>query len=273
MEKGYGLALGGGAALGITHLGVIKYLQENHIEITHLSGTSAGSIAATALALGIELDDMIRYVRDLNWRKFTTLRFPRRGLISSEILMKRLEDLLGDRTFEDCQIPVAVVATDLRINQRVIITEGRVLPAVAASCAIPGIFTPVRHEKRLLCDGGLLENVPIRTIEQLGAENIIAVDLTSRVIAEKEPTNLFDIIIRAINILLLQSHQTTGLDHIVISPELSEFTPLDIHRVDELIEVGYTAANRILEPYLQKEINSDISEGSPSVSIGESINY
>ncbi|MCK4258588.1 MAG: patatin-like phospholipase family protein [Halanaerobiales bacterium] len=252
-QQTYGLALGGGAALGIAHIGVLQHLQERQIKISHYTGTSVGSIVAAALAKGIPIDELMEFARSVGWRHFTALRLPRQGFLSSNVFQNKIKELIGDCSFEDLEVPLAVVATDILTGKRIVLNQGKILPAVAASCALPGVFEPVRLGKYLLSDGGLKENVPIITAKELGAERVIAVDLISNKLPTTEPTNLFDVLIRAINIFQIQFDHNIMDSDILIAPDLRNFTGLDIHRVDDLVEAGYVATKCALETFDQKE--------------------
>ncbi len=206
-----------------------------------------------SLALGISIDELMAFARSISWRHFTALRLPKQGLLSSNVFQNKIKELIGDYSFEDLDVPLAVVATDILTGKRVVINEGKILPAVAASCALPGVFEPVRIGKHLLSDGGLKENVPIIAAKELGAERVIAVDLISNKLPTTDPSNLFDVLIRAINIFQIQiDHQNMESD-ILIAPDLRNFTGLDIHRVNALFDAGYIAAKKVFNDILEGE--------------------
>lgn len=178
-----GLALGSGGARGSAHTGVLKVLEAEGIPISVVAGSSIGSLIGAALAVGISTEQV-----EEEWlatgarRVFRSFlpTFPRAGLSSGNELKKYLTQLLGDVHIEDLNIPYAAVACDIDTGESVVLTEGSLVDAVRASTAIPGIFHPVRLGNRLLVDGGLVEPVPIHVCRELGADFVIAVDITPK---------------------------------------------------------------------------------------------
>lgn len=178
-----GLALGSGGARGSAHTGVLKVLDAEGIPISVVAGSSIGSLIGAALAVGISTEQV-----EEEWlatgarRVFRSFlpTFPRAGLSSGNELKKYLTQLLGDVHIEDLNIPYAAVACDIDTGESVVLTEGSLVDAVRASTAIPGIFHPVRLGNRLLVDGGLVEPVPIHVCRELGADFVIAVDITPK---------------------------------------------------------------------------------------------
>jgi len=182
-ELRVGLALGSGGARGSAHTGVLKVLEREGIEISAVAGSSIGSLIGAALAVGLSVDDVERewLATDVGrvFRGFLPSLHPA-GFSSGSELRKLLKDLLGDVQIEDLQTPYAAVACDIDTGEPCVLREGSLLDAVRASTAIPGIFHPVRHGKRLLVDGGLINPVPIDVCRSLGADLVIAVDVTPR---------------------------------------------------------------------------------------------
>jgi NTE family protein len=178
-----GLALGSGGARGAAHTGVLNVLDREAIPISFVSGSSIGALVGAAYAVGLPVEQVERewLVTDVHrlFRSFLPT-FPRAGLSSGSELRKILTDVLGDERIEDLPIPYAAVACDIDTGETVVLREGPLVDAVRASTAIPGIFHPVRWGDRLLIDGGLVDPVPVRTCRDLGAEFVIAVDITPR---------------------------------------------------------------------------------------------
>ncbi len=176
-RKRVGLALGGGGARGMAHVGVIRVLEREGIPIDCIAGTSAGSLAGAAYAGGIRGHDLVELALRLRWRDIVRPVWPRQGFVSFARLEDFVAELLGDPEFADLEIPYAAMAADLATGEQVVLKEGRVAPAVQASCSVPGIATPVAIDGRLLADGGVVNNLPISAVRALGADVVIAVGL------------------------------------------------------------------------------------------------
>jgi len=182
-DVGIGLVLGSGGARGAAHAGVLKVLAREGIRPSVISGSSIGALVGAAYAVGLSVEQIERewLLTDVHRLLRTFLpTFPRAGLSSGSELRKILVDVLGDRRIEELPIPYAAVTCDIDTGETVILREGSLVDAVRASTAIPGIFHPVRCGERLLVDGGLVDPVPVSTCRELGAEFVIAVDITPR---------------------------------------------------------------------------------------------
>ncbi len=180
-ELRIGLALGSGGARGAAHTGVLRVLEREGIEVSAVAGSSIGSLVGAAHVAGIPVEQMEReWLQTDAHRLFRTFlpTFPRAGLSTGNELHRLLCDLLGEGTIEDLPIPYAAVACDIDTGETIVLDRGPLVDAVRASTAIPGIFHPVRRGERLLVDGGLVNPVPIQTCRELGADFIIAVDIT-----------------------------------------------------------------------------------------------
>jgi len=172
-----GLALGGGGARGIAHVGVLRVLEQEKIPVDCIAGTSAGSFVGAAYAAGLRGDQLLKLALEIKWRHIARPVWPRHGFFSFARMESYITSLMGDLTFGDLEIPYAAVTADLKTGERVVLKEGRVAPAVRASCSVPGIVTPVPLNGRLLVDGGIVDNLPISVVRELGADVVIAVGL------------------------------------------------------------------------------------------------
>jgi NTE family protein len=184
IDKKIGLALGGGGARGLAHIGVLKVLQEVGIPIFALSGTSMGGVIAAAFAVGYSPEQLYEEaMRATQLRQLVRLVDPtpaRHGLMEGNRVKAYLRKLIGkDKTFADIQLPLAICAVDINSAEEVILSEGELLPALFATISVPGIFSPAKIGERLLVDGGVLNNVPADLVQGLGAEFVIAVDVWS----------------------------------------------------------------------------------------------
>ncbi|MCX7591936.1 MAG: patatin-like phospholipase family protein, partial [Kiritimatiellae bacterium] len=177
-----GLALGSGGARGWAHLGVLRALGELRIPVYCVAGTSIGALVGAVFASG-NTDLLCRVVLELDWKKvihyFLELTFPRSGLIDGVRVVEFLKEHVRAVDIQDLGLPFAAVATDLRTGEEIVIREGNVVEAVRASIAIPGMFTPVVRDDAVLVDGGLVNPLPVSVVRALGAEQVIAVDLTA----------------------------------------------------------------------------------------------
>lgn len=178
-----GLALSGGGARGLAHIGVLKVLERRGVPIHLLAGTSMGGLVAAAYASGMTPEHMEREaVRMGSPRRLLSLAdptFPRRGLFEGHKIQEYLRDKLGECTFDDLRCPLTLLAVDLESGEAVRLEEGPVAEAVRATIALPGLFKPVERGGQLLVDGGLLNNLPAGDVRQRGADVVIAVDVVS----------------------------------------------------------------------------------------------
>ena len=173
-----GLALSGGAAKGLAHIGVIKALEEAGIQVDFISGSSMGALIGAAYASGIPIDTLEKIAIDTDWKtaaKMLVPGFSTSGLINGKKVKEFLYTIYGDKKIEDLPIPFAATATDISTGKLYVINKGSLLEAVRASISIPIVFTPVKHKDIFLVDGGLVNPVPIDVVREMGADFIIAV--------------------------------------------------------------------------------------------------
>jgi NTE family protein len=247
--KKIGLALGGGAALGAVHIGVLKAIEELNINIEYISGTSIGSLIAALYAFEKTPKQIEKVALKLNWLDISRLKISKYGVLNNSKIKSIIRDQIGNVSFKDSKIPVAMVATDLISRKKVILKEGSIEDAVLASTCIPGVFSPIIQNDMLLVDGGVVENVPVSTLETLGAKFKISVDLTSHR-NTAIPKNIIDVIISSINLAMLSSTiSDTKKADIQISPDLGKFSPIDSKKTKELIDVGYNTSLPQLQKY------------------------
>ncbi|MGZ5803696.1 MAG: patatin-like phospholipase family protein, partial [Xanthobacteraceae bacterium] len=174
-----GLALGGGAARGFSHIGVLRTLQKHGIDVQVIAGTSIGAVAGGLYAAG-RLDSFEEWARSLTWRRvfgYLDFNLAGNGLISGQRLCDRLERHLGDRNIEDLSTRFTAVATEIGTGHEHWLSRGRLVDAVRASYALPGVFKPVKINGRWLFDGALVNPIPVSVCRALGARYVIAVNL------------------------------------------------------------------------------------------------
>ena len=174
-----GLALGSGGARGLAHIGVIQVLEEHEVSIDVVAGSSIGSLVGALYGSGNDGEALHRIASDATLLKIMPLFDPslRHGFLGGTKLERLIKTFVGGRRVEDCRIPLAVIATDLRSGEVVIFREGDLASVVRASISVPWVFRPVKIDGRLLADGGLSMPVPAEPVRDIGADVVIAVDL------------------------------------------------------------------------------------------------
>lgn len=183
-----GLALGSGSARGGAHFGVIRAIKEAGIQVDYVAGTSVGALVGAAYAAGT-IDKLERFIQELEWRQMVTfldVAFPSSGLIDGRKVTRFIDEFLGEQSFDDLSCPLSVIATDLNGGFEVVIQGGDLAKAVRASISIPGIFRPVKRDEAILVDGGLVNPVPVTAVRAMGADVVIAVDLSRELVPSEE---------------------------------------------------------------------------------------
>lgn len=244
--KNIGLALGGGGVLGAAHIGALRAMEEQEIEIEYISGTSIGAFVAVFYAFGNKSDKIEEIVSELEWLDISRVSLSRYGLLSIERLGDLITEYLGNKNIEDAQIPLTIVATDIYTGEKVVFDKGSVADAVMASMSVPGIFQPLEINGKMLVDGGIAENVPVKTVQEMGAGYVIGIDLNAKHNYEK-PANIIDVIMNSLHFLIKVSDelQTKEAD-LLIKPDLSRFNRSDIEQISELMSKGYDDTKKIL---------------------------
>lgn len=242
-----GLAVGGGAAKGIAHVGVLKALEDQKVNIRYIAGTSVGAIISALYAFNVSVEDIGALAKRLTMSKVTSFKLSRTGFFSTESLRALIVEYIGEVNIEDAEIPLSIVSTDIKNGQEVILTAGSVADAVCASAAIPGIYIPVEINDRSLVDGGLVQNVPIEAVQAMGAGVTIASHLNSAS-QYSEISHVLDVMRNAFEIAV--SHYTEDQlknADVVISMDVSDFSLRDnTERYDELFSIGYDTATKQL---------------------------
>lgn len=239
-----GLALSGGAARGIAHIAVLETLEQEAIPIHSIAGTSAGSLIGALYAAGVPLSEIRHIALNTRWKDIFKFILPKMGLISSEGIYEFLEEVLPIKKFSALRIPFAAVATDLQTGEKVSITTGSIAKAVQASCSLPIVFTPTEIGKKLLVDGGVSSQVPVRTVrEELGAKIVIAVNVNYKAIESDTYDNLVKI---AAHLSLLwaskNAREEEKLADVVIQVNAKGIALYDMSKGRELLRRGHKAA-------------------------------
>ena len=254
-----GLALSGGAARGMAHVGVLRALLENDIRVDCIAGTSAGSIVGGAFAAGMSVDEITEFGLQLRWRDIGRVTMSRLGVQSNERLELYLRDRLPVSRFEELTMPFAAVATELKTGAAVVMRDMGDLPlAIRASCAIPGWYVPVIDEKgRQLVDGGLVAVLPSTVTRSLGADIVIAVDVNSEGATFIGPSSsVVGVLLQSL--LVVQrtaSRHQIEMSDLVINPKVGHIRWDEIGRAQELMDAGYEAGLKSI-PQLRALIDS-----------------
>lgn len=248
-DENFGIALGGGAALGAAHVGIMRAFLERGKTPDAISGTSIGSFVGAHIGFGISVDELEDIALNLDWLDVTSFKLSKMGLLTNDKLGETILNTIGRVNIEDAEIPLCFIATDITSGKKIELTEGPLYKAVMASSCLPGIFAPVEWDDMLLVDGFLCENVPVSPLKNMGIHNIVAVDLTTNR-KYKRPDDIIDVLSNTFDIGLnnMIRQQTKGNEVEWIQPSLSAYNRADTTQTEKLIEEGYKAAVRSLEP-------------------------
>ncbi|HEY3972724.1 MAG TPA: patatin-like phospholipase family protein [Candidatus Sulfotelmatobacter sp.] len=281
-----GLALSGGGALGLAEIGVVQWLEDNHVPVDRVAGTSMGSIIAAMYATGMSPAEIQTFAEKIDWDRallpetvYTQLSFRRKQdrrdfLINAPLGLKHglngpngfnsgqgvglLLDRIafpesGAASFDDLPIPFRCVATDMLSGEGVVLRDGSLAQAVRASMAIPGVFTPVEINGRILADGGLVQNIPVETVLEMNADAVIAVELRLPPGKPKDLETLTGVLSRAVDVVITQNERRSlALAQAKVSIDMSGFAVTDYSRVQQLVALGYKAAasqSAALQPF------------------------
>lgn len=249
--KKIGFALGGGATLGAAHIGVLRAIEELGIRIHCVSGNSIGAFVAAFYAFGIPWQEMQKIAINMKWLDISNVSPSKLSLLSNRKIGQIINTHLGDVEFEQAGIPLSIMAGDLSTGKKVVLNKGKVVDAVIASTAIPGVFRPVEMDGRLLVDGGVVENVPVSPLSAMGANYFIAVNLNARR-EFKKPDNIIDVMVNSYYTIITNlADAYTEKANLLILPNLAKFSLVDTKNAEKLIERGYEEAIKVLSDALQ----------------------
>jgi NTE family protein len=250
-----GIALSGGAARCIGQIGVLEVFEEAGIGVDAIAGTSGGSFVGALYASGrVSIPEMKRLAMGIKWHHVVRPNLPKKGLISSEKIYHYVRNILNDMTFEDLKIPLAVVASDLRSGDKVVITQGSVARAVQASCSLPVIFTPTSWNNQVLVDGGYVSQLPVLAAkENLNAKFVIGVDVNCNAAETARLDNLFQI---GAHFIALFARRNAFVERqfadVMIEVDARGVSLLDLDKADLLIDRGRKAAQAKLDQIIEK---------------------
>jgi len=239
-----GLALGGGVVRGLAHVGVLSVLEREGIPVDCLAGASAGALVGAAYCAGVGIQRIREMASRMSWRRLAGPSWPRQGFVTFAKMERWLAAELGDLNFADLAIPFAAMAIDLEDGRRVVLREGRLAPAVRASCSVPGIVTPVQIGGRLLGDGGVVDNLPVSAVREMGADFVIGVDVCVPSFQRRWGPLRFGF--AALETLVRRAGGGLAAADCLIAPKLAGASYIRFSRYAELITLGEQAAEESL---------------------------
>jgi NTE family protein len=251
-SPGIGIALGGGFARGIAHIGVLKVLEEEKIPINFVAGTSVGALIGAAYCSGVSTAELEEVACRVRFKTFARWTLSRHGFATNQRMIGFLNSILKVKSFEELRLPMAVTATDLSTGEGVVFHSGPLVDPVRASCAYPGMFLPVNIRGRWLVDGMLAYAVPTKPLVEMGASRVVAVHLKGRWTNGSAPRHLFDVIGQCFAIAqdMCSSHWKEAAD-LIIEPDVNGFEYDAFVHTTALIKAGEVATRQAV-PAIKK---------------------
>ncbi len=242
-----GLALSGGTAKSVAHIGVLKALDEAGIVIDRVAATSGGSIVAAYYCAGIPIEEIAAKASSMKLTDLGRIGFRRLGFLSSDKLYRMVVDAIGDVTFEQLRIPLSIIVTNLQDGREEALDSGPVAKAAQASSCIPQIYAPVEMNGSLYVDGGLVEYMPTRALEAYEPPLVVGVNLGFHRKRANPPRHMLALIMHTMGLVAQQNAAVSErAADVCIKPDLSEFNSFEIREAEAMIEVGYREAMRCL---------------------------
>ncbi len=248
-----GLCLSGGGARGIYHIGVLHYLKQSGIKLSVISGCSAGALVGVLYAGGVSPEKLLQIAINTKWFNFLSPSLPNKGLMDLNYLETILMEHLDARNFEELQLPVKIIATNLISGKLRVFDSGPLIKPVLASCSIPLLFKPIEIDQQIYLDGGVLMNFPA-TIIRDDCDQLIGVSLMPvQEIDSKDINNSLKLLTRVLELSVQNNSkkQMEYCDVLIESPEVSQFSKFDLTMAEHLFELGYKAAQNILKNYFE----------------------
>ncbi|MFH0948270.1 MAG: patatin-like phospholipase family protein [Elusimicrobiota bacterium] len=265
------VVLGGGGARGLSHIGVLKALEEKKIPIDIIVGTSVGALVGGLYASGMKISDIENIGSSIGWNKISNFSSVKlltlittESLLSTDKLEKYLKKYIGAQKFDELSIPFACISCDIKTGERIVFKDGEVVFAMRASATIPGVFNPVEYRHRLLVDGGVVDNIPIDIAKVMGADFIIAV-YPQADISTFEIKNVLTTLSQVINLQggFLTEKQMKEADFLLI-PNVKNVSMIELDKSHECIEAGVISGrckvNDIKDKILEKFIDKIVLE-------------
>ncbi|MBX9809388.1 patatin-like phospholipase family protein [Candidatus Gracilibacteria bacterium] len=259
MNNNFCLALGGGALRGLAHIGVIKRLEELGVKPTEISGTSMGAIIGALYASGMTSEEMIKIAEDTKFIKLLDFDL-KNGLLKGNKIMKYFQKYIGEKTFEELEIPLSIVVTNIDTGEKIVFRKGRIIDAIRASIGIPGIFIPFKHNGMHLVDGGIMENLPIKILNPNYPVIAVSVQMSiSKRVRNKKSflfpngtmlSNSYGLIRKMVGIMMYQNELNsieTRSDILVIRAEREDIDYYEFNKMKQMIDEGYRISTPIVD--------------------------
>jgi len=263
-----GLALGGGFARGVAHVGALRVLEEEGIQLDFIAGTSVGSVVGAAYCSGVTAKELQEISSLIRFRDFARWTLSRYGLCNNDRMETLLAKILKVKTFEELRIPLAVSATDFVTGDPVTFRSGSLIAPVRASCAYPGMFQPVNINGRLLVDGMLGHAVPTTPLREMGADRVIGIYLSAHWVKLNGPRHLFDVIGQCFSIAQARMSGSWKADaDLVLEPDVNGFAYDAFDRTNELIVSGENAMRAAL-PTIRRWF--EVADRAPHAKVAKS---
>ncbi|MBF0238999.1 MAG: patatin-like phospholipase family protein [SAR324 cluster bacterium] len=255
-----GLALSGGVARGIAHIGVLKALEEHDLVPDFISANSSGAVIGSLYAFGMKPEQIRELATTIRWFDISGLAISKMGLLSNDDIRKFMEKHIGDSKIEDSPIPLAIMTTDISTGEKVVLREGQVSQAIMATTCIPGIFIPKPINGRLLVDGAIVENIPVSPLLEMGADVIVGVNLNFPR-KFQQPDGLVDTFLNAMSISvdMVSTFQTKHVVDVMIGLDLAHYPRTGVGNAWELYAEGYRGGMLAV-----KKIKAVIKKKQPS---------
>jgi NTE family protein len=258
-----GVALGGGFARGMAHIGVLKVLEEEGIPVRIIAGTSVGALIGACYCSGLSIEELEKVAHSVRFTTFARWTVSRYGFASNDRMVQFLNRTLKVKTFEELRIPLGITATDFNSGEGVVFHSGSIVDPIRASCAYPGMFLPVNIRGRWLVDGMLSHPVPTSPLHEMGADRVLAVHLRGQWSKNGAPRHLFDVIGQSFAIAQDQmSHLWRGAADAIVEPDVAGFAYDDFKRAGELITAGKIAMRKVL-PEVRKWVETPETSAAP----------
>ena len=266
-KKKIGLVLGAGGARGYAHAGVLKVLQENNVPIHCIVGSSAGALIGGLYSANVSVDDITTLITEISMLKLAGIFLPsfeKGGLVRGEKIKKMLEPYVGGKRIENLPIKFSCNATDLHSGAKVIFKKGDLINAVRASISIPGIFTPVSMNGKLLIDGGVVDPLPVAMAKNMGADFIVAVNvirssgdfILSKKKSDKDTIpKILDLLGSTVVIFqrnIIKEELKLAGEHVLIEPKMNDVGIFDFRKGESAIKAGIVATQSVLHKIVRK---------------------
>lgn len=249
------LVLGGGGARGLAHAGVLEVFEEEGVPVNMVVGTSVGALIGSLYAAGLPVSAIVDMAEHMSWGRLISFKLSPAGLYSTKKMEDYIRKHIEDKRFDELKIPFACVAVDIRNGEKLIFRDGPVALAVRASATMPGLFQPVEYRHRLLLDGGVVDNLPCDVAQLMGADIIIAIDVTAQV-GLVNPDNALHVLSQVIYIRgNFLSEEQIKLADIVINPEVKDITVAELNRGAECVDKGRVAARKMISEVKKRILN------------------